>query len=56
MPLQADQTLKFALYHQENYNGKEIKRILNKHKSIESPYNTYKYIDYHQVQCLIYQQ
>lgn len=42
MPLQADPTLKFALYHQENYNGKEIKRILNKHKLIESPYNTYK--------------
>ena len=43
MPLQADPTLKFALYHQENYEGKEIKRILNKHKLIESPYNTYKY-------------
>lgn len=42
MALQADPTLKFALYHQENYNGKEIKRILNKHKLIESPYNTYK--------------
>ena len=42
--------LEICSYHQENYNGKEIKRILNKHKSIESPYNTYKYIDYHQVQ------
>lgn len=43
MPLQADPTLKFALYHQPNYNGQEIKRILNIHKRIESPYNTYKY-------------
>lgn len=35
--LQADPTLKFAL------NDMTIKRILNKHKNIESPYNTYLY-------------
>src|SRR5690606_14649506 len=37
MPLQADPTLVFA---SGNF---ELKRVLNVHKEIESPYNTYKY-------------
>lgn len=36
MPLQADPTLVFAL-------GRDVQRVLNHHKQIESPYNTYKY-------------
>jgi UPF0755 protein len=36
-PLQADPTLIFA------WNDYTIKRVLNKHKEIDSPYNTYKY-------------
>ena len=41
--LQADPTLKFAAYQTKAYRGKVIKRVLNKHKSIDSPYNTYLY-------------
>lgn len=37
IPLQADPTLIFAA------GDFTIKRVLNKHKEIESPYNTYKY-------------
>ena len=42
-PLQADPTLKFAAYKLPEYKNKTIKRILNKHKAIKSPYNTYLY-------------
>lgn len=41
MPLQADPTLKFAAYQLPEYEGTVIKRVLNKHKEINSPYNTY---------------
>lgn len=43
IPLQADPTLKFAAYQLPEYQNTVIKRVLNKHKEIESPYNTYKY-------------
>tara|TARA_Y200000002_G_scaffold205387_1_gene169462 strand:+ start:138 stop:1181 length:1044 start_codon:yes stop_codon:yes gene_type:complete len=40
--LQADPTLKFAAYQIKAYKNTVIKRLLNKHKKINSPYNTYK--------------
>ncbi|ALJ06596.1 aminodeoxychorismate lyase [Pseudalgibacter alginicilyticus] len=42
MPLQADPTLKFAAYQLPKYKNTVIKRVLNIHKEIVSPYNTYK--------------
>ncbi|MFD2823912.1 endolytic transglycosylase MltG [Lacinutrix iliipiscaria] len=42
MPLQADPTLKFAAYQLPKYKNTVIKRVLNVHKEIVSPYNTYK--------------
>ena len=43
IPLQADPTLKFAAYKLPEYSNTVIKRVLNKHKLINSPYNTYLY-------------
>ncbi|WP_282032476.1 endolytic transglycosylase MltG [Winogradskyella eximia] len=43
MPLQADPTLKFAAYQLPKYKNTIIRRVLNVHKEIDSPYNTYKY-------------
>ena len=42
-PLQADPTLKYAAYQLPKYKNTIIKRVLNVHKSIDSPFNTYKY-------------
>ncbi len=42
-PLQADPTLKFAAYQLPEYSDIVIKRVLNVHKEIDSPYNTYMY-------------
>ncbi len=42
MPLQADPTLKFAAYQLPQYENTVIRRVLNVHKDIDSPYNTYK--------------
>lgn len=44
MPLQADPTLKFAAYQLPQYKNTIIKRVLNVHKEINSPYNTYKHL------------
>ena len=41
-PLDADPTLKFAAYKLPKYKNTIIKRVLNVHKEIVSPYNTYK--------------
>ncbi|MDO6759084.1 endolytic transglycosylase MltG [Tamlana sp. 2_MG-2023] len=41
MPLQADPTLKYAAYQLPEYKDTVIKRVLNVHKDIDSPYNTY---------------
>lgn len=41
-PLQADPTLKFAAYQLPKYQNTIIKRVLNVHKEINSPFNTYK--------------
>lgn len=42
MALQADPTLKFAAYQLPEYQNTVIRRVLNVHKEIDSPYNTYK--------------
>jgi len=42
MPLQADPTLKFAAYQLPEYENTIIRRVLNVHMEIDSPYNTYK--------------
>ncbi|WP_179354649.1 endolytic transglycosylase MltG [Winogradskyella vidalii] len=42
MPLQADPTLKFAAYQLPKYQNTIIRRVLNIHKDIDSPYNTYR--------------
>jgi UPF0755 protein len=42
MPLQADPTLKYAAYQLPKYKNTVIRRVLNVHKEIDSPYNTYK--------------
>ncbi len=42
-PLDADPTIKFAAYQLPKYKNTVIRRVLNVHKEIDSPYNTYKY-------------
>ncbi len=42
MPLDSDPTLKYAAYQLPKYKNTVIKRVLNIHKEIDSPYNTYK--------------
>ena len=44
MPLQADPTIKFAAYKLPQYRNTVIKRVLNVHKEIASPYNTYMHL------------
>jgi UPF0755 protein len=41
--LGADPTVKFAAYQLDQYKNTIIRRVLNKHLRIDSPYNTYKY-------------
>ena len=41
--LGADPTVKFAAYQLDEYKNTVIRRVLNKHLKIDSPYNTYKY-------------
>ncbi len=41
--LGADPTVKFAAYQLKEYKNTIIRRVLNKHLKIDSPYNTYKY-------------
>ena len=41
--LQADPTVKFVAYKQDEYKNTIIRRVLNKHLQINSPYNTYIY-------------
>ena len=41
--LQADPTVKFAAYELDEYKNTIIRRVLNKHLEINSPYNTYIY-------------
>lgn len=43
MPLQADPALKFAAYKLPKYQNTVIRRVLNEHKDIDTPYNTYMY-------------
>lgn len=43
MPLQADPALKFAAYQLPKYENTVIRRVLNEHKNIDTPYNTYMY-------------
>ncbi|MEM1001260.1 MAG: endolytic transglycosylase MltG [Bacteroidota bacterium] len=43
MPLQADPALKFWAYQLPKYQNTVIRRVLNEHKAIDSPYNTYMY-------------
>lgn len=40
--LDADPTIKFAAYQLPKYKNTIIRRVLNVHKAINSPYNTYK--------------
>ncbi|GAB1858465.1 endolytic transglycosylase MltG [Flavobacteriaceae bacterium MHTCC 0001] len=42
IPLESDPTLKFAAYKLPQYKNTIIRRVLNIHKEIASPYNTYK--------------
>ena len=44
MKLDADPTIKFAAYQLPKYENMIIRRVLNVHKEIDSPYNTYRNI------------